>query len=191
MTAPDFPAAHSMDTVWFAVDEAGHVAAFDTGEDGVAPVGAEDAPFLLPMYLARHPEVDPNAYHPTPELAAGLGFFLYEYRKEAIPIDVFDRRVIPERPAHVEELPPEVRAFCKRIRLPVSFAAADRVQPFEFRPCTGWAQDGWIGFLAADGVTVRPIPGREARFADFITYLRAEYPDEAARYHFEGVDDGR
>ena len=27
----DFPAAHSMDTTWFAVDRDGHVACFDSG----------------------------------------------------------------------------------------------------------------------------------------------------------------
>jgi hypothetical protein len=36
----DYPAAHSMDTYWFAVDTDGHVAMFDTGEGGAVP---EDA----------------------------------------------------------------------------------------------------------------------------------------------------
>lgn len=36
----DCPAAHSMDTTWFAVDDEGFVAAFDTGEDGALPVRA-------------------------------------------------------------------------------------------------------------------------------------------------------
>jgi hypothetical protein len=36
----DFPAAHSMDSVWFAVDQDGHVAIFSTGEAGAMP---EDA----------------------------------------------------------------------------------------------------------------------------------------------------
>ena len=36
----DFPAAHSMDTVWFAIDRDGHVGYFDTGEGGAVPVGA-------------------------------------------------------------------------------------------------------------------------------------------------------
>jgi hypothetical protein len=34
---PDFPAAHSMDTTWFAVDKCGHVAIFDGEEDGSVP----------------------------------------------------------------------------------------------------------------------------------------------------------
>lgn len=33
----DYPAAHSMDTMWFALDEEGHVALFDSGEAGAVP----------------------------------------------------------------------------------------------------------------------------------------------------------
>jgi hypothetical protein len=36
----DFPAAHSMDTAWFAVDRDGHVAVFATGEAGAVPTAA-------------------------------------------------------------------------------------------------------------------------------------------------------
>lgn len=36
----DFPAAHSMDTEWFAVDEAGRVALFRSREDGAVPDNA-------------------------------------------------------------------------------------------------------------------------------------------------------
>src|SRR5688500_5905944 len=34
---PDYPAAHSMDTIWFAVDRDGHVAVFSSGEAGAVP----------------------------------------------------------------------------------------------------------------------------------------------------------
>lgn len=37
---PDFPAAHSMDTTWFAVDRDGHVAIFSSGEAGAVPKDA-------------------------------------------------------------------------------------------------------------------------------------------------------
>jgi hypothetical protein len=37
MTAEDIPAAHSMDTEWFAIDADGHVGVFVTGEDGAVP----------------------------------------------------------------------------------------------------------------------------------------------------------
>ena len=39
----DYPAAHSMDTTWFAVDRCGHVAIFDSGEEGAVANGAPDA----------------------------------------------------------------------------------------------------------------------------------------------------
>jgi hypothetical protein len=37
---PDYPAAHSMDTDWFAVDPDGHIAMFHSGEAGAVPVDA-------------------------------------------------------------------------------------------------------------------------------------------------------
>ena len=40
MGREDFPAAHSMDTEWFAVDEHGRVGRFDSGEDGAVPIDA-------------------------------------------------------------------------------------------------------------------------------------------------------
>lgn len=36
----DFPAAHSMDTTWFAIDSDGHVAVFESGESGCVPQDA-------------------------------------------------------------------------------------------------------------------------------------------------------
>lgn len=39
----DWPAAHSMDTTWFAVDEGGFVAVFDTDEGGALPNEASHA----------------------------------------------------------------------------------------------------------------------------------------------------
>ena len=36
----DHPAAHSMDTHWFAVDSQGRVGVFDSGEDGAVPLDA-------------------------------------------------------------------------------------------------------------------------------------------------------
>jgi hypothetical protein len=44
---PDFPAAHSMDTSWFAVDKCGHVAIFNTGEAGPVPDDAPSAEHTL------------------------------------------------------------------------------------------------------------------------------------------------
>jgi hypothetical protein len=40
MSTPDYPAAHSMDSAWFAVDRTGLVALFETGEAGAMPESA-------------------------------------------------------------------------------------------------------------------------------------------------------
>lgn len=51
----DYPAAHSMDTHWFAIDEAGEVAVFDTHETGPVPLGpnAADGIHSLAAFLNR------------------------------------------------------------------------------------------------------------------------------------------
>ncbi len=57
---PDYPAAHSMDTCFFAIDRDGHVAIFDTGEAGAVPTGAlsgEEA-YEVRQQLAQLPHVD-------------------------------------------------------------------------------------------------------------------------------------
>lgn len=38
------PAAHSMDTTWFALDSEGYIGAFETGEDGALPMAAAAGP---------------------------------------------------------------------------------------------------------------------------------------------------
>lgn len=43
-TSASVPAAHSMDTTWFAVDADGRVAAFETGEPGALPIRAAAGP---------------------------------------------------------------------------------------------------------------------------------------------------
>ncbi|MBO0698386.1 MAG: hypothetical protein J2P46_08335, partial [Zavarzinella sp.] len=47
---PDFPAAHSMDSCWFAVDKDGRVGFFKTGEAGAQPTRGL---FSRPAELAR------------------------------------------------------------------------------------------------------------------------------------------
>ncbi|MEM7154204.1 MAG: hypothetical protein AAF799_15265 [Myxococcota bacterium] len=61
-SAVDYPAAHSMDTQWYAVDREGHVGFFESGEEGGVPVDAAcehesssdpDFAILHAMRLAR------------------------------------------------------------------------------------------------------------------------------------------
>jgi hypothetical protein len=192
MTDADFPAAHSMDTSWYAVDADGCVALFSTGKVGHAPVGYESAYYMEDLYEARHPQ-RPDQFHweGDDRAAAEVGIFLYDYSEAWEPIQAYDRRVVPPDPVHVDQLPPAIRLGCKRIQLSgIRFADAARVQPIELFPCDYSGGEERVAFVAADGITVRPVPGKERRFADFVRRFRAESPDAAARYHFEGITNG-
>ena len=46
----DFPAAHSMDTDWFAVDADGNVAIFNSSEGGAVPYFSQDFFNTTPVY---------------------------------------------------------------------------------------------------------------------------------------------
>jgi hypothetical protein len=80
----DFPAAHSMDTYWFAVDRDGRVAVFDSGEAGAVPAsaGVQEDRSLLEQFAAAAPwslaefqralgDADPSS-EPHPALEAEL-----------------------------------------------------------------------------------------------------------------------
>lgn len=50
MKTIDFPAGHSMDTDWFAVDKDGNIAIFDSGEEGAVPIEIENQTFWLELF---------------------------------------------------------------------------------------------------------------------------------------------
>ena len=107
--APDYPAAHSMDTVWFAVDEAGHVAALWTGENGSLPTGLRHSDLLDELY--RRTFQDNAEPHPDWDRfpAQALGVFAYHYsdgNTEAPPVDVYQRADLAAA-LHVDQLPPD------------------------------------------------------------------------------------
>jgi hypothetical protein len=185
---PDFPAAHSMDTTWFAIDERGHVAAFESGEGGHIPEQARDEELLFELWRFRHPGGDEEFWDADAEdRAAQIGLFYYAYDEELDLAALYDRFAIPETPLHVDQLPPALRQRCKRIRFRgLDFARDEHIQPLEHGPCAFW-YDEIEAYLACDGKTVRPIPGKEARFADFCREFREQYPEEATELLFEGM----
>jgi hypothetical protein len=56
-TGPDYPAAHSMDTEWYAIDRDDHVAIFHTGEEGALPDDAANHNTLPRPLLDAIPDV--------------------------------------------------------------------------------------------------------------------------------------
>ncbi len=164
----DIPVAHSMDTTFFAVDAAGHVGRFDTGVEGHVPEGARGSDVSLESW-----ELDPEDAWGTREsdlLTSERGVFWYEYDEESW-IHIAPYRLIdtPQTPLHIDQLPPELRQMCKRIRFEgTDFSASELVQPLE---------------------QLRPIPGKEDQFADFCRQFREEEPEQAGNMIFEGLED--
>lgn len=189
---PDYPAAHSMDTVWFAVDKDGHVGLFVSHESGAVPESVQDANPDLAFELFTGPDGEMLFdFSRILEEAARQGFFAFEYEDYGeFPFQAgYPRTRRPDSPLHVDRLPPRVRNLVKKIRFErVSFPDSERVQPLEHAECVVWGGDEEVAYLAADGVTVRPFPGREDRFAAFCEDLRNDMPELAERLRFEGPD---
>jgi hypothetical protein len=187
--AADFPASHSQDTIWFAVDANGHVAVLDSGENGHVAAGAPDADASNVLGdLAYGPPGEP---WPSDRAQARRGLFVYDYDERDDPIWPYKRRAVPDAPLHVDQLPPEVRELLKRARFDgVDFSQSERFQPLEFVECVFCYQGERAAYLCADGRTVRPIPGAEDRFGEFCEALRARDPEAARAWRFEGPRAG-
>jgi hypothetical protein len=179
----EYPAAHSMDTLWYAIDRSGHVGHFSTGENGHLPEGAEQGYEVLPeLYRARLPGEEPALDAEDPR----LGLFVYTYSEGYSPPNrPYERAYAPEKPLHVDELQPGLRARLKRLRFEaLDFARSELVQPLEFFPCSFWYDSGV--YLCGDGRTVRPVPGQEHEFAQICQSIREQFPELAGHFRFEG-----
>jgi hypothetical protein len=205
----DYPAAHSHDTLWFAVDRAGHVGVFWSGSIGHSPESAEGADLAAELWLLRHPgeedapqrDLDRTraGNHPQRdrERAAELGFFFYDFGRARHPLTdwslslwPYDLTLTPETPLHVDQLPPALRQRFKRIRFEkVDFAQAPLVQPMEEHACDYRYKVERVAYLCGDGKTVRPIPGKEDGYRDFCRDFREQHPEQAKGLIFEGLDD--
>jgi hypothetical protein len=179
-----------MDATWYAVDQHGHVAVFSTGEDGHLPADALSGSLVSDLWGLRHPDTDDADYPGLEEAGRRLGFFYYTFDWPSDPVRPYDRLVTPERPLHVDQLPPHLRKQWKRIRFEgVDFSRSELVQPLEFFACRFWYRD-WAAYLCGDGKTVRPIPGREDHFVTLCRELPTEQPDFARGLRFEFCYEG-
>lgn len=180
----DFPAAHSMDTEWFAVDKDGHVAYFETGEDGSVPNGATEVNLseVLRALGSKLSEDDFESF--LPELAS-LGLHVYQDASEWFS-GPYQRTHRPKKPLHVDQLPPALRKAIKAVRFEdLSFADKERLQPCDHLEGFAW---GGV-FLSEDGKTVRPIPGHEKEYRQAVEELRVFSPKELNKFHFEGLEE--
>jgi hypothetical protein len=155
-----------MDTCWFAVDDEGRVAIFESGEAGAVPtdayLGEEGIGLALRVGRLRGASDDggePEDYD-VGDLAR-RGLYVYEHSTENWIAGPYVREADPEgEPLREAELPDEIRAHL--VRFAGSFARTAEIQPVELWPCEAWD----AGYLASDGKTVRPIPGKEKEFLE-------------------------
>ncbi len=191
----DFPAAHSMDTTFFAIDAAGHVAVFFTGESGPAPADAEQGDLfdLLPLVPAIPPELsDPETadWSEAMEAIPEYGLFCYEANEEEdLPLQPqYEQYGRPDNPLHVDQLPPQARKLVKKyLFADLRFSENEQIQLLQHLECQTWG-DYCAGYLCEDGKTVKPVPGKEKDFAAFAEMVCRDFPKESANLHFEGIE---
>jgi hypothetical protein len=165
----DFPAAHSMDTQWFAVDRDGHVAAFWTGLEGPLPTGS------------GNDEIDWRAF--------SHGLFYYEHNKdEEEPfLEAYLREHRPRNPLHIDQLPPELRRVCKQVCFDsLRFAEMEYLQPMDFLPCD---TASGVGYRSSDGKVIRPVPDREEQYRDYYRQHRGQLERDLEGVRFEGLEE--
>src|SRR5262245_26336869 len=129
----DYPAAHSMDTLWYAVDVNGAVAFFDSGEAGPVPKSATrrgngDVPRLVRI-LGGDCDDDFDK-HEAFQAAVDRGVYVYEVITwECDFLDTYERIGVPKRPLHLDQLPPKLRKNVAKCALPmVEFAKETELQ---------------------------------------------------------------
>jgi hypothetical protein len=175
----DFPAAHSMDTEWFAVDQDGQVALFVSGADGSVPDGAPAADLGEVLRTLGGSE---TAIELFPELAR-LGLHVYEVASYFFS-GPYRRTHRPPGPLHVDQLPPRLRQQAKIVRFDgLRFEEKELLQPCDYTACSA----NEVAYLAEDGKTIRPVPGREKEYRRAIAYLRQRHPEQCRKYCFEGT----
>jgi hypothetical protein len=179
----DFPAAHSMDTQWFAIDHNGYVARFFTGAGGAVPNGAycpDALDELEDMDLDEETRaelgVDALPDIPADQLPDDKRLFLYKTSAfDECLADRYERTSVPKKPIHVDELPPQVRAAIAAMRFDgLDFATTKVFQPIELTACATWDP----AYLTGDGKTVKAVPGREKEYASFYEENRADFGED-------------
>jgi hypothetical protein len=103
---------------------------------------------------------DKDYYDLSDDRPRRLGLFQYDHHDPGLA-GPYERGQAPDQPIKVDQIPPDLRALVSRLRLAeVRFAEAEKIQPAGLVPCSSWGD----AYLDLDGVTVRPVPGREADF---------------------------
>jgi hypothetical protein len=180
-----------MDTWWYAVDADGRIAVGSTGESGC--VLADGASIEISELLARlrgRPvtDEDPDNWDEMEREIIRQGVYLYDLYLDYSPfLSPYAMRFAPEQPIHVDQLAPDLRGIFKTVELEnARFGEARLLQLAEHAECIGYSDEP--AYLASDGKTIRPVPGREDSFAAFVAELRRDFPQMYDAYVIDGIE---
>jgi hypothetical protein len=151
----DYPAAHSMDTTWFAIDKDGFVALMESEEEGAVPIAymreltnGEEIVDSLTAHTGR--KIELGRYNRVKPESLGLYGFtsnMFEFPPSYNPdgerpgdiqgiVPPYRRSATPENPLHVSELPPDLQVELKTLVFSdVAFRDIEWLQPVLNMPC--------------------------------------------------------
>jgi hypothetical protein len=153
----DFPAAHSMDTNWYAIDRDGRVAAFWSGESGAVPEQALNTASPLGRSTPGLFEYEHADRFERPWHYEGMILGREPGPRVSGP---YIRRKVPAQPIHVDQLPPGVRMIVKAVRFELSFAEEQAIQPAEHSLCVS-EQPEYLTLAGERRAFLRPKAGGE------------------------------
>lgn len=195
----DFPAAHSMDTEWFAVDDAGHVAVFDSYEGGAVPddappsgldVDLADVVAAVPWVDERHPE-QRTSWSRAADAAQGIFVYQHTLTDNHTP-GPYTRVARPLVPLRADAMPAALGAVTTRLQ-GVRFAHRPLLQPMDYATCRAYTDQRWISLEFGALVATDDL----ARASQIAEWLRTRGwsaltvdPVIAVRRWLEGVADG-
>jgi hypothetical protein len=103
-----------------------------------------------------------DGYYSSELSLARRGLFAYRAHARINIAEPYGQVFAPREPLRLDSAPGAVRdVLATRARLDVSFSSSPYVQPVGLIPCAVWGEPA--AYLAADGFTVRPFPGVDAR----------------------------
>lgn len=98
----------------------------------------------------------------TPSSLANFGFYSYTHVTDNWVAGPYARDLQPAQPITIDELPPDLGRQVRQVRFDdLCFRETTAFQPVEHVACDAWG----AAYLASDGKTIRPMPGREADYA--------------------------
>lgn len=168
----DYPAAHSMDTEWFAVDKDGFVAIMTSEETGPVPVEVyryldQGEGYDLVEKIAESVKrpLREDKWGTPDATSIGLYHFSHagfledeepqEEDEEAMVPYARPKDQSPESPLHITQLPEDIAKMIVPFTFDVAFANTLRIQPLSSFPCEVWGE--YETFLDAN-LKSQPMP---------------------------------